>query len=231
MALFGKAKSRPNQILKVGRRSGKFQHDLVGESFHQSAIAAVRKSALVRYERQMRADYGDGIDFDDDPFLAVAARLVPEPANKYDPNAVRVDLVDPLNGAQSAAGHLSRSDAAEFSPLLLALGGEGLVVQCDAMIAAGRPDERKKDWMFGVKLRFVFADELAKMVSDPSLRPMAIPFSSLVANLPTPPEWTPDEEGWFADPDGRHELRFWTGGRWTEHVCDNYVQTVDPLSS
>jgi hypothetical protein len=232
MALFGKApaRSRATQILKVGKRWGKFQHDVVGESFNQKTIEAVRKSALIVHDQQMRADHGASIDFDDDPFLAVAARLVPEPTNTHDRNAVRVDLVDPRTRAQSPAGYLPREVAAESSPLLLALGREGLVVQCDAMITAGRPEERRKDWMFGIKLRFVFPDELAKMLADPSSRPMAIPFSSPVAHLPTPPECTPDEEGWFADPDGRHELRFWDGARWTEHVCDDYVQTADPLT-
>ncbi|MFG6476907.1 DUF4041 domain-containing protein [Microbacterium sp. P06] len=35
--------------------------------------------------------------------------------------------------------------------------------------------------------------------------------------------------GWFADPTGRRELRYWDGTTWTEHVVDAGVQTVDPL--
>jgi Protein of unknown function (DUF2510) len=35
--------------------------------------------------------------------------------------------------------------------------------------------------------------------------------------------------GWFADPGARHELRYWDGQRWTEHVSDCGTQDVDPL--
>ncbi|MCB9379726.1 MAG: DUF2510 domain-containing protein [Acidimicrobiaceae bacterium] len=28
------------------------------------------------------------------------------------------------------------------------------------------------------------------------------------------------EAGWFADPHGRHELRYWDGGAWTDWVAD-----------
>ncbi|HEY4333264.1 MAG TPA: DUF2510 domain-containing protein, partial [Ilumatobacteraceae bacterium] len=33
---------------------------------------------------------------------------------------------------------------------------------------------------------------------------------------------------WAADPYRRHQLRFWDGVRWTEHVSDNGVAGVDP---
>jgi hypothetical protein len=35
--------------------------------------------------------------------------------------------------------------------------------------------------------------------------------------------------GWFADPSGRHEFRYWDGQRWTMHVSDRGTQRVDPL--
>lgn len=35
--------------------------------------------------------------------------------------------------------------------------------------------------------------------------------------------------GWFADPGRRHELRYWDGQRWTEHVSDHGTQGVDPI--
>ncbi|HZC99787.1 MAG TPA: DUF2510 domain-containing protein [Actinomycetes bacterium] len=34
--------------------------------------------------------------------------------------------------------------------------------------------------------------------------------------------------GWFADPGRRHELRYWDGQKWTEHVADHGTQGVDP---
>ncbi len=35
---------------------------------------------------------------------------------------------------------------------------------------------------------------------------------------------------WHPDPTGRHELRYWDGTQWTEHVSDSGVQSTSPLS-
>ena len=35
--------------------------------------------------------------------------------------------------------------------------------------------------------------------------------------------------GWYADPDGRHQHRYWDGTTWTEHVSDAGVQDVESL--
>ncbi len=42
---------------------------------------------------------------------------------------------------------------------------------------------------------------------------------------------TEGEAGWFADPLGRHEHRYYTGDQWTEHVADNGIAGVEPLVS
>ena len=42
---------------------------------------------------------------------------------------------------------------------------------------------------------------------------------------------TEGEGGWFADPSGRHQHRYHSGKRWTEHVADNGIAGVEPLSS
>ncbi len=34
--------------------------------------------------------------------------------------------------------------------------------------------------------------------------------------------------GWLADPGGAHELRYWDGAAWTDHVSDQGVAAVDP---
>jgi hypothetical protein len=36
------------------------------------------------------------------------------------------------------------------------------------------------------------------------------------------------DAGWLADPAGRHELRYWDGAAWTEHVADAGTTAVDP---
>ena len=37
------------------------------------------------------------------------------------------------------------------------------------------------------------------------------------------------EAGWLPDPDGAHELRYWNGSGWTEHVSDQGVTGIDVL--
>ena len=34
--------------------------------------------------------------------------------------------------------------------------------------------------------------------------------------------------GWYADPSGRYELRYWDGNQWTEHVSRGGQQSTDP---
>ena len=36
------------------------------------------------------------------------------------------------------------------------------------------------------------------------------------------------EAGWLSDPSGRHQMRYWDGETWTEHVSDDGAQGVDP---
>ncbi|MDQ3946966.1 MAG: DUF2510 domain-containing protein [Actinomycetota bacterium] len=35
------------------------------------------------------------------------------------------------------------------------------------------------------------------------------------------------DANWYPDPSGRHELRYWDGERWTEHVADHGRQSTD----
>ena len=38
---------------------------------------------------------------------------------------------------------------------------------------------------------------------------------------------SPTPAGWFADPMGRHEMRYWDGAQWTEHVSSHGRQSTD----
>ncbi len=40
---------------------------------------------------------------------------------------------------------------------------------------------------------------------------------------------TPPPAAWFADPMGRHEMRYWDGTQWTPHVSTRGVQGTDPV--
>jgi len=39
------------------------------------------------------------------------------------------------------------------------------------------------------------------------------------------------DANWLADPTGAHELRYWNGSTWTEHVSDQGTTAQDPLSA
>jgi hypothetical protein len=45
---------------------------------------------------------------------------------------------------------------------------------------------------------------------------------------PAPPQAAAQPEGWYPDPSGRHQTRWWDGRQWTSHVADNGVQSTDP---
>lgn len=94
--------------------------NVVGESNYQ---AAIRKACC----------WEPGTD----THFECLAELVPEPTNRYDPNAVRVDI----DGA--CVGYLSRADAVELGPAIseaLAEHGSGLVRAVIAGRAAGETD-------------------------------------------------------------------------------------------
>ena len=59
------------------------------------------------------------------------------------------------------------------------------------------------------------------VVAEPSPAPAPEP-----APAPAPVVTTP--AGWYPDPSGRYELRYWDGTQWTEHVARQGQQFTDP---
>lgn len=87
--------------------------EAVGESHYQPALlrcCGARRGQEVRF--------------------GCRARLLPEPTNPYDSNAVAVQV----DGEHVA--YLARADAARWQPLLLQLQTAGQVAACEAVIAA-----------------------------------------------------------------------------------------------
>jgi Protein of unknown function (DUF2510) len=64
-------------------------------------------------------------------------------------------------------------------------------------------------------------EDLATQVAEPEPEPVP------VVEEPTPAESTVPA-GWYADPSGRYELRYWDGTAWTEHVSRAGQQFTDP---
>jgi hypothetical protein len=101
--------------------------NVAGESHYQDALRAIAGSGEVRLETE--------------------ARLVPEPENEHDPNAVRVEI----DGAK--VGYLPRALAAAWAPLLAELAARRRVGACEATILGGT------DSALGVFLRLPTPEE------------------------------------------------------------------------
>lgn len=48
-------------------------------------------------------------------------------------------------------------------------------------------------------------------------------------NTPVTGPVTAPAAGWYPDPSGRHQLRYWDGAAWSTHIADQGVAGVDPL--
>ncbi len=84
--------------------------------------------------------------------------------------------------------------------------------------------------------------ELTAFCRRPTSGGVGLAVSSTPTPTPAPsssPEPAPQQErpqpqqsatpaGWYADPSGRYELRYWDGAAWTEHVARGGQQHTDP---
>lgn len=71
--------------------------------------------------------------------------------------------------------------------------------------------------------RFHQAVETARTAGVPAARSAVVPVQPAAAP-PAP------AAGWFPDPSGRHEHRYWDGRAWTEHVASGGQQRSDPVT-
>ncbi|WP_417251063.1 hypothetical protein [Castellaniella sp.] len=108
---------------------GKYAYDVVGESHYQDALAEV-----------CGGKKGESVDLDTD------AALFFENDNKYDPQAVRVEI----QGLK--VGYLSRKDAPGYREQILAMGKGELACRCKAKIVGGWYISNDDQGDFGVRL-------------------------------------------------------------------------------
>jgi hypothetical protein len=127
--IFGGGTSRREVALNVNyfkRIRDDARLEAVGEAYRQENVALARPPGP--------DDLPPGLP--PPPSGYFKAMLVPEPSNKYDPNAIAVVLWS--GGAWSQAGYLSRSDAVAYRPLfrhLAAIAGEtSPAIACDAAL-------------------------------------------------------------------------------------------------
>ncbi len=115
----GRPQDKPVPVSDMG--TGDFGQAIVGESHYQDQLRAIAAG---------RAEKGERVEF--------RVVLMPEPKNKYDPNAVAVYTE---NGG--IVGHLSREDAEDYQPAITAfIKTRGKYPSCNAMMAGGRGDKK-----------------------------------------------------------------------------------------
>lgn len=107
----------PSALTRVGSRG---RVSVVGESHYQAAISAVVAGR----------DVPNGGRWDE--ALESAAALVPEPQNRHDSNAVRVDLA--ADDGWLTVGYLSREVARHYQPVLRSMTEEGMLPTAPARI-------------------------------------------------------------------------------------------------
>lgn len=91
-------------------------------------------------------------------------------------------------------------------------GARGESRDADAMASEARRPGRRQEPGVAPHL-----DREPAMASSGSTSPTMVPE---VRDLPL--------FGWYRDPSGRHQLRYWDGRFWTEHVRDDDVRGIDP---
>jgi hypothetical protein len=112
---------------------------VVGESHYQKALRMLAEGKVI------------GDDFEQ--HLPALALLVPEPDNKWDHHAVRVDLIK--DGRAYKVGYIPGARAGEYQPELLFLKRAGFAGTCRAYITGGGRDRH-----YGVYLHVAFANNL-----------------------------------------------------------------------
>ena len=111
---------------------------VVGESHYQRALRTIAGGRIT----------GDGWD----KHIPAMAVLVPEPNNRWDTNAVRVDALH--GGRALTVGYLASELADEYQPELLRLRDAGYLGSCPARIAGGGSK------FYGIYLHCVYPREL-----------------------------------------------------------------------
>ncbi len=70
--------------------------------------------------------------------------------------------------------------------------------------------------------------DLATQVDETEAAPVLATTTPAAAPEPAPAAEPAVPAGWYADPSGRYELRYWDGAAWTEHVSRAGQQFTDP---
>jgi hypothetical protein len=151
--MFGRRAAQGGSTLRIveARATGYPSQNVVGESQYGPALQKIGRRL------------GGGPEGE----AMTTAVLVPEPQNKYDPNAVAVNV----DGA--TVGYLPREHAASYSPVLLALAATGVAVSVPARVWWGSGYEG--DPIASVRLDLGPPGMLVPVNAPPSRSAMQLP--------------------------------------------------------
>ena len=145
MGLFSRnrstAKTQENTTVMAVMLDGPETVAIVGEASYQPAIRAVCGKRVGQAAHHQ-----------------CVAALVPEPTNKYDAHAIRIDIEG------STVGYLSRGDALDYGPAVGRFAAQRKVIACEALIA-GRGDAGETPNL-GVFLTLPGPDEALREAED-----------------------------------------------------------------
>jgi Protein of unknown function (DUF2510) len=175
--------------------------------------------------------YFEGLGAGDETATVPAFRMSITPVGGGEAVPVR-----PYQGSElyNLAGHSGRAvgtfEVEEPGRYLVQTAGEPQPVQANVAIGQGTGGEIIRTLFLtlpGVLVLFLGGVVLAVVVAvrrSRARRPQPAP----AAQAGTWAQGTAPA-GWFADPGRQHELRYWDGQRWTEHVSDRGTQGIDPM--
>lgn len=147
------------------------------------------------------------------------ASQVPEGSGRTAALSVEDGLVVvDLDGVR--VGKMTKQSSANYARLVAAAAGSSFGAGC-WLTMSFKPDGSPK---FSLNL----VDELdawdaAVLRAPKQAEPVAQPVEDTAAGAAQPPA------AWHPDPTGRHQLRYWDGSRWTDHVADDGVTASDPV--
>ena len=133
-----------------------------------------------------------------------------------------------------------RIDAAALQTLASEENGSVMAAVYRGLAAAFTYEPEGRPTMAELSVLF---DETAFLLGKGRIQSLVVPRPSAAAPPPDdlatvirprqpraaqPPATGPVSAGWFADPSGRHEGRYWAGAEWTEHVNTRGVGGMDP---
>lgn len=143
----GRREEVDDETVVAVRCDGTFDMEVKGESHHQDAIAGCVAGA----ELDVTSDDACSCEF--------SVRLVREPDNAYDANAIAV-----RSPAGETLGYLSREDAREYAPVLDRIADRA-TVEC-AGRAYGRREGSRSPWNFGIWLDLPDASRLEDALGE-----------------------------------------------------------------